>query len=228
MIYKITPIRSDKNSTGYIGRTSQSLHKRLANHVCRKKASKEYTVHRAIEKHGRSNFTVDIVENNIPNDMLPEAEKKYVALYNTFHGGYNETEGGEVAPMLCPQIKEKHKNALARPDVKQRFREAGKRRWADPAYVANFKAGTATAYTAEVRAKKSEICKKQRQNAEREVHRGLAKRDTNLRKRAERRAALKTDKERRRFDLDVAKQDRYNSKSGRSMTFQREVYGVCS
>lgn len=36
-IYKLTPIESDTGSTGYVGRTTQSLYKRLGNHACSKR-----------------------------------------------------------------------------------------------------------------------------------------------------------------------------------------------
>jgi hypothetical protein len=143
-----------------------------------------------------------------------------VALHDTFHSGYNETEGGETAPMICPQIRQRHKEAMARPEVRENFREAAKKRWADQEYVAKCKESFKWAYTPEVRARKSEATKKQRQDETVEIRRGIAKRITTLQKRVEKRAAMKTDEERRKFDLDNAKHDRYAAKHGRSRTQQ--------
>lgn len=228
-IYLIAPLPlvSKSDSNGYVGQNESSLYSRVVNHKAA--SSRCVKLARALKAHGLHNFTIRRLQHWVPKDQLNDAEMYWIAKMDTWHHGYNCGPGGSVGNIMQDSdVRANHKAALARPDVKAKCRAAGKRRWADPAYVAKHKAGIATAYTAEVRAKMSENCKKQRQNAEREVQRGVAKRETTLRKRAERRAALKTDKERRRYDLDVAKVDRYNAKSGRSMTFQREVYGVCS
>ena len=222
MIYKITPLIFHTKPNGYIGRTSQSMYWRLVDHACDKQ--KKYTLHRAIQKYGPANFTVQIVETNIPNNELPTAEKKYVAMYDTFRKGYNETEGGETAPMLCPQIRLKQKASLARPEVKEKFRKAGVKRMADPVVRAKLFASLKVAYKRpDVIARKSAACKKQRQDTQLEIQRGIAKRATTLRNRAKKRATFKTDKERRTFDLTNARQDRYLAKTGRSKTLQRAI-----
>ena len=222
MIYKITPKPgiSSKDSTGYIGRTVQSLEDRLIQHVTKK--LKVYALMHAVRKHGARNFLVEIIEEGILEADLPAAEKRYVAKYNTLRRGYNETEGGETAPLLCPQIRKKHKAALQRPEVKANFKAAAKRRWEDPEYRASFEAGVANAYTPEVRARKSVATKKTRQNPELEIQRGLAKRATSLRKRAEKRALLPTEEERIKFDKKHAKSDWFLAKYGASKTLQRE------
>lgn len=222
MIYKITPKPgiSSKDSTGYVGRTVQSLEDRLIQHVTKK--VKVHTLMHAVRKHGVENFTVKIIEEDILEADLPEAEKRYVSKYDTLRRGYNETEGGETAPLVCPQIRKKHKAALQRPEVKANFKAAAKRRWEDPEYRANFQAGIANAYTPEVRARKSVVCKKQRQDPELEIQRGLAKRATSLRKRAEKRAMLPTEEERIKFDKKNAKSDWKCAKNGTSKTLQRE------
>ena len=163
-IYLLKPNPSLTKSKGYIGRTIQPLAKRLINHVCKHKDKDTYTIHKAMHKYGLDNFDVHIVDHNVSIENLPYMEKKYVEIFDTFHNGYNETEGGEVAPMECPQIKIIQKAAYKRPEVQEKMRNAGKRRWQNPEYVERFKAGLKDAYTPEVRAHKSEICKKQRQN----------------------------------------------------------------
>jgi hypothetical protein len=72
MIYKITPRVSASRSNGYVGRTSTSLYNRLILHVSKKR--KGYAVHRAIQKYGATNFTVHVIENNIPEGALAAAE----------------------------------------------------------------------------------------------------------------------------------------------------------
>ena len=89
-------------------------------------------------------------------------------------------------------------------------------------FRAKFRAGLVDAYTPEVRARKSVSAKKTRQDPELEIQRGLAKRATSLRKRAEKRAMLPTEEERIKFDKKNAKQDWFLAKYGTSKTLQRE------
>ena len=227
-IYKITPLVFDTKPNGYVGRTVQSMYWRLIDHCSYK--LKMYTLHNGIAKYGPANFKVEIIEEHIPVHELPAAEKKYVALFDTLRNGYNETEGGETAPMCCPQIREKQKAALARPEVKANFSAAGKKRMADPAVVAKMKATAAITYQdPEVIERKSQACKRQRQDPMLELQRGFAKRATTLKKRAEKRDTLKTERERRAFDSRNGIQDRYNAKHGVSKTMQlilaRELSG---
>lgn len=221
-VYLIRPLKSTKGSTGYTGRTVMSVNRRLRAHTANFKSKKKYTLQKVIQKRGAANFTVELLETNIPQDDLPAAEKKYVALYDTFHRGYNETEGGETAPLLNEQIKANHKAALQRPEVKAKMSSAGKKRMSDPEVRAKFYEGLEAAYKRpEVIARKSAACKKLRQDPELEIQRGLAKRATTLRKRAEQRSKLKTEKERRAFDLRIMKSDRHLAKTGKSMTQKR-------
>ena len=54
---------------------------------------------KAIRKYGKDNFSVRILEDNIPEDILNDREKFWINKYNTFYKdnphGYNMTRGGE-------------------------------------------------------------------------------------------------------------------------------------
>ena len=54
----------------------------------------------AIRKYGADNFILEIIEDNIPNDMLADKEKEYIKKYNAYYldapyCGYNMTRGGD-------------------------------------------------------------------------------------------------------------------------------------
>ena len=52
-------------------------------------------IHQAIRKYGLNNFKIDILEDNIPTELIDEKEKYYISKYNTVApNGYNLTEGG--------------------------------------------------------------------------------------------------------------------------------------
>lgn len=93
LIYKYT---NKINNKSYIGQTIQKLAKRHNRHL---KDSEEDNLyfHRALQKYGVDNFTLEILEDNIPLDILDEREKYWIKYYDTFYlndNGYNMTEGG--------------------------------------------------------------------------------------------------------------------------------------
>ena len=93
-IYKITNLINNKV---YIGQ-STDIKRRWKDH--RKEAfwenspEYEYPLYRAIRKHGLQNFSFEIIEECSKND-LNSKEKFYIAQYDSYNSGYNQTEGGD-------------------------------------------------------------------------------------------------------------------------------------
>ena len=83
-IYKI---ENNINNKIYIGKTEKYLTRAL---------------YKAINKYGVENFTFTVIEET--NDC-ENREKYYIALYDTFKNGYNETLGGDGKARL--QLNEK-------------------------------------------------------------------------------------------------------------------------
>ena len=50
---------------------------------------------KAIRKYGGESFSVEILEENVPCDLLGIREQYYIQLYDTYQIGYNSTPGGE-------------------------------------------------------------------------------------------------------------------------------------
>ena len=50
---------------------------------------------RAKLKYGKENFVLDILEKDIPKNLLSEREKFWIKKHNTLIAGYNSTAGGE-------------------------------------------------------------------------------------------------------------------------------------
>lgn len=64
---------------------------------CAKKCNKEVlnmTIHKAIFKYSKQNFTFEIIEK-VPQKDLNDREKYWIAFYNSYKNGYNETPGGQ-------------------------------------------------------------------------------------------------------------------------------------
>ena len=92
-IYKIT---NKINGKSYIGQTIQNVKERFYQH-CATKCSKvvsNMAIHRAIKKYGKSNFTVEVIEE-IDSTNLNDRERYWIKYYNSYNNGYNSTKGGQ-------------------------------------------------------------------------------------------------------------------------------------
>jgi len=93
----------------YVG---QSIHieKRIKEHQHQRDINTSY-IENSIAKHGWENFTWQILHECDKKDLDTE-EMKFIALYNTYHNGYNLTRGGEMKgygnPMHNPEIVKKY------------------------------------------------------------------------------------------------------------------------
>ena len=101
-IYKI---ENNINNKIYIGKTERvNPITRWKEHIAASKKEKYLTraLYKAINKYGVENFTFTVIEET--NDC-ENREKYYIALYDTFKNGYNETLGGDGKARL--QLNEK-------------------------------------------------------------------------------------------------------------------------
>lgn len=93
IIYKYTNKINQKN---YIGQTTSTLQRRNQKHL--QQLNDDTYFHRALKKYGRDNFSLVILENNIPEDKLDDREKFWIEQFDSyyFHNkGYNMTKGGK-------------------------------------------------------------------------------------------------------------------------------------
>ena len=92
-IYKIT---NTINGKSYIGQTIQNVKERFYQHCATKcsKAVSNMAIHRAIKKYGKSNFTVEVIEE-IDSTNLNDRERYWIKYYNSYNNGYNSTKGGQ-------------------------------------------------------------------------------------------------------------------------------------
>jgi hypothetical protein len=59
----------------------------------------------AINKYGWERMVVEKLATGIPREALNELEVKLIAEHNTLHpNGYNQTPGGDINPMLVPEV----------------------------------------------------------------------------------------------------------------------------
>lgn len=87
----------------YIGKTVKKENQRWSDHnyEAYDTTNEDYNsiLNKAIRKYGADNFSVQILENDIPNDLLSEREKYWIDYYKTYYKdnnhGYNMTRGGD-------------------------------------------------------------------------------------------------------------------------------------
>ena len=91
-VYKITD-----NTTGkvYIGVTKKRIEQRLSSHFyeSRKPNRNHRKLYRAINQAGEANFSIEKIED-CSDDVRFERERYWIAAYNSFESGYNDTFGG--------------------------------------------------------------------------------------------------------------------------------------
>lgn len=113
-IYKIT---NNINKKCYIG-LSINIENRWKQHHNRyaNKNDKEYekTLYRAFRKYGIENFTFEVIEQ-CPEDNLKEREIYWIAYYDSYANGYNETIGGDA---LCIGGERHPNHKLTEKDIK--------------------------------------------------------------------------------------------------------------
>lgn len=115
-VYKI---QNAINGKIYIGQSVNPT-RRKAGHFCDAKRGNEYPLSKSIRKHGRENFSFEVIDE-CEDSLINEREIYWIAFYDSTNRekGYNQTKGGT-------QLPKKPRTT----DHRQRQREATKRYWA--------------------------------------------------------------------------------------------------
>ena len=95
------------NKQRYVGLTTQDVSKRWKEHITQAKNNPSSPLHKSIAKYGSHNHKVRILESDIPIDDLPDREIHWIAEFDTFNNGYNQTTGGETSKTIHENVKEK-------------------------------------------------------------------------------------------------------------------------
>lgn len=107
-IYKITNLIDGKF---YIGKTVKTLEERFRRHIIRKSSPK---LTNAIQKYGKQNFIIEMVELCDSIDILNEREKFWIGKLDAINKGYNLTTGGDGGVVVGEALEKIRAKATGR------------------------------------------------------------------------------------------------------------------
>jgi len=99
-IYVIT---NKINGKRYVGKTTNTIEWRWKQHLSSslgKKLSDNCTIHKAIRKYGKENFTIEQIDIANSEEDINEKERFWIKKLDTFKKEYNETLGGEGITLI--------------------------------------------------------------------------------------------------------------------------------
>jgi group I intron endonuclease len=111
IVYKIS---NKKDGKVYIGITSQSLERRVQQHLFCVRQGVNSKLYNAIRKHGISSFKIDPIDKAVGLEELKYLEQMYIADYDSYRSGYNLTLGGEGTIGYVPTEETRRKLAELR------------------------------------------------------------------------------------------------------------------
>ena len=120
IIYKIT---NKINNKVYIGQTIKTLEERWKQHLSAANNNDHKHLYQSINKYGKDNFIIEIIDQAKDIDDLNQKEKYWVDYYNSLDPniGYNNIEGGITNPMNYETIKEFHNKRMRSEEVKTKI-----------------------------------------------------------------------------------------------------------
>jgi group I intron endonuclease len=96
------------NGKGYVGRTRCALLRRYKEHLRAAEQGSPYAVHRAIHKYGAKNTILKVLAKDLSWKDSSAVEMHWIAKLGTLKpGGYNLTTGGDGAPNLSKEARQR-------------------------------------------------------------------------------------------------------------------------
>ena len=97
-IYLIT---NNINNKRYVGKTEKTPQERFKEHIDNvySENDKNRPLYKALKKYGVDNFSLSILESNIPSKELAMREQYWIKKLDTYQKEYNATKGGDGVPL---------------------------------------------------------------------------------------------------------------------------------
>ena len=100
-MHSIYRIVNAVDGRSYIGQTN-NIKRRRKEHFVDLKAGVHHNpfLQNAYNKYGRSAFTFEVLEENVPTEMINEREVYWVEHFDSFNNGYNLSSGGDAPEIM--------------------------------------------------------------------------------------------------------------------------------
>ena len=145
MQFKIYLVMNRTNFKKYVGLTSRTVARRFYEHSINRKSA----IGLAIQKYGRDNFLVVVIETCETLEKANEREKYWIAFHDCIApSGYNRTSGGETysfSEETLHNMSEGQKRRYSNPAEHEKSSKAQKRRAQTPEGRADLLAASAKA-----------------------------------------------------------------------------------
>ena len=103
LVYKATNKHTGK---AYIGLTETMLELRIQRHWAERLHAENNKFKNALKKYGREGFDWEVLRECKTFEEMNDYEVAYIAMYDTFHNGYNSTTGGYNGHMTNKKLDE--------------------------------------------------------------------------------------------------------------------------
>lgn len=120
-------IKNKVNEKVYIGQTVQDMNERFRQHLKPSTFKKRgtYKIYNAMSKYGKENFYIELVENEIPSEIIDDKEIFYINKFNSYLNGYNSTNGGD-SKTICKvndleSLKEMFSKGMSYQEIANKF-----------------------------------------------------------------------------------------------------------
>lgn len=110
---KIYIIKNDLNNKVYIGQTWSSIEKRFAVHCLPSTANHCLKLRRAIDKYGKNNFHIHLLDSCEHQKDADKKEKYFIAFFDSVKNGYNILEGGSKLSRVGTKHSSKTKKKMS-------------------------------------------------------------------------------------------------------------------
>ena len=114
----------------YIGQTIKDLNKRWQEHLYEARRMKDTPLYRSIRKYGADKFKIRVIEECSIN-TLDDRETYWISEYNSYNGGYNQTDGSGGQYRISEEVKNKISASMTgiekTPEHTENIRKAHKR-----------------------------------------------------------------------------------------------------
>lgn len=129
-MYKVYKITNIVNGNYYIGQTKQSIEKRFRQHLNKRNSGATILRH-AIEKYGKTNFIIEIIEEYDSRDDVNYGEKCWISklspIYNISNGGIGGSLFGKSNGMYGKKHSEETKEKMAKAHIGDKNMMYGKK-----------------------------------------------------------------------------------------------------